>query len=118
MPHPPTPPRPRPRRAKAPLGAAQRRRADHPNVPAVEPGPATHRQQPSSGAPNRDRLTPTRTNTGSAETRATGYGADRVGKQFTVKYLGNGRVAHVYGSDVPADQRRQVFKRAAKRRAA
>jgi hypothetical protein len=42
----------------------------------------------------------------------------RSGKQFTVQYLGNGRVAHLYGNDVPADQRRQVFKRAARRRAA
>jgi hypothetical protein len=40
----------------------------------------------------------------------TGYGAERVGKRFTVAFTPDGRVVHLYGNDVPADQRRVVLR--------
>jgi hypothetical protein len=91
---------------------------------ATAPGPATAppRQQPVS-APRPSNvlggtagsgtsyLPGTQVNRGMPEAAVTG-GGDRIGKRFTVGFTSDGRIVHLYGNDVPADQRRQVFKRA------
>ena len=50
-----------------------------------------------------------RTNTGSPEAATVGWGADRVGKKFSVGFDRAGRIVHLYGNDVAAPERVQVL---------
>jgi hypothetical protein len=107
-----------------PTGPAPRDVNGNPVVPAVEPGPATHTQQPvsapkprnvlggQSGVKGDSYLPGQQVNKGMPEAAVTG-GGERIGKRFTVGFDRAGNIVHLYGSDVPADQRRQVLKKRA-----
>jgi len=51
------------------------------------------------------------TNTGAGGAGGPLGGAERVGKRFTVGFTPDGRVVHLYGTDVPAAQRRIVLRK-------
>lgn len=48
-------------------------------------------------------------NKGTPEAAAVGWGSERVGHRFTVGFTPDGRVVHMYGTNVPKDQRRVVL---------
>lgn len=91
---------------------------------AVRPGAPTQRRQPRSGATPgpvlgavpgvaNTSIVPGATGVHSGTTPV-GLGraapdAARMNKRFTVGFTQDGRIVHLYGNDVPADQRRQVL---------